>query len=81
MELFSIRIQRTFQLVSTTVPIGNVTNHASGKRFGKEAPEAYSYGEDESGQRCDARGTFAPVLAVEAGRARALRMYEPDVRA
>lgn len=26
-------------------------------------------------------GTFAPVLAVEAGHARALRMYEPDVRA
>ena len=24
---------------------------------------------------------FAPVLAVEAGHARALRMYEPDVRA
>ena len=49
-------------------------NHASGERFGKEAPEAHSYGEDESGQRCDARGTFAPVLAVEAGHARALRM-------
>lgn len=64
-----------------TVPTGNVANHASGERFGKEAPEAYSYGEDESGQRCDARGTFAPVLAVEAGHARALRMYEPDVRA
>ena len=25
--------------------------------------------------------TLIPVLAVEAGHARALRMYEPDVRA
>ena len=36
--------------------------------------------EDESGQRWSRfKGTFAPVLTVETGRARALRMYEPDI--